>query len=111
MAESISDDLVNAKTLLELLNDAIITEDLDSLEEITDKFMFEEMVFTEAMSLVIGLLNISYESGAVQSAKLIYNLNYRFLPPNADTEFVILLALNQSFRVDVLEFLIKSVLG
>ena len=107
----VSDDLRGAKGLLSILVDVIQNDDKESLENILDRIVFNEMDFDKALSLILGLLNICMDSDSGKIAKIIYDKNEEFYPLTSEIDFITILFLNEKVSIDLLNFLISDVLS
>lgn len=106
----VSNDLRGAKGLLELLRNSIQTGDRDTLDDILDSILFKEIDFDNAVTLVIGLLEICKDAADPELGKVIYDISDQFYPNNTSVEFVTYLIVNRKTKVDLLHFLIHDVI-
>jgi len=106
---SVSDDNRGAKGVLNLIQHSIQTSDEDTLTDILDAILFNEMDFQSAVDLLIGLLKMCSESDEAKMAKIIYDKNEMFYPNTSDVQFIIYLILNRRSTSRLLNFLFEEV--
>src|SRR5947199_9584789 len=106
----VSDDLRGAKSLLELIKISIESGDSDTLNDILDSILFNEMKFDDAVELIIGLLKFCENVKENELARVIYDINESFYPNNTEIEFITYLFLHKRTTDKLMTFLLHDVI-